>query len=141
MRFACSNLSRNFSKLKSYFSRENKVENAWIPKINALFHSCLFTRENKTPRNTVPPKSKSFEPNMENKDSKRKSKSKFRVFLAVKTCEVFFFFFYYFPWFYCVDSSVASLHSLFYVTREFHRFLHRGWAQNPEPEESARKTI
>ena len=30
---------------------------------------------------------------MENKDAKRKSKSKFRVFLAVKTCEVFLFFF------------------------------------------------
>ena len=33
---------------------------------------------------------------------------------------------YCFPWLYCVDFSVASLYSLFYVTREFHRFLHRG---------------
>ena len=30
---------------------------------------------------------------------------------------------YYFPWFYCVDSSVASLYSLFYLNREFHWFL------------------
>ena len=35
---------------------------------------------------------------------------------------------YYFPWLYCVDFSVASLYSLFYVSCEFHRFLHRGWA-------------
>ena len=34
---------------------------------------------------------------------------------------------YYFPWLFCVDFSVASLYSLFYVTREFHRLLHRGW--------------
>ena len=34
---------------------------------------------------------------------------------------------YYFPWLYCVDFSVASLYSLFYVTREFHKFLHWGW--------------
>ena len=34
----------------------------------------------------------------------------------------------YFPWLYFVDFSVASLYSLFYVTREFQRFLHRGWA-------------
>ena len=26
---------------------------------------------------------------------------------------------YYFPWLYCVDFSVASLYSLFYVTRDF----------------------
>ena len=61
------------------------------------------------------------------KDTKRKSKSKFRVYLGVKTYEVFLFFSSdYFPWLYCVDSSVASLHSLIYVIREFHRFLHRG---------------
>ena len=35
---------------------------------------------------------------------------------------------YYFPWLYCVDFSMASLYSLFYVTREFQRFLYRGWA-------------
>ena len=29
---------------------------------------------------------------------------------------------YYFPWLYCVDFSVASLYSLFYDSREFHRF-------------------
>ena len=29
---------------------------------------------------------------------------------------------YCFPWLYCVGFSVASLYSLFYVTREFHRF-------------------
>ena len=34
---------------------------------------------------------------------------------------------HYFPWLYCVDLSVASLYSLFYVSCEFHRFLHRGW--------------
>ena len=34
---------------------------------------------------------------------------------------------YYFPWFYCVDFPVASLYSLFYLNREFHWFLHRGW--------------
>ena len=36
---------------------------------------------------------------------------------------------YYFPWLYWVDFSVASLYTLFYVAREFHRFLHRGWAK------------
>ena len=35
----------------------------------------------------------------------------------------------YFPWLYFVDFSVASLYSLFYATREFHRFLLRGWAR------------
>ena len=158
MRFACSNLSRNFSKFKSHFLRENKVENAWIPKINALFHSCLFTCENKTReilfrQNPIKKLNESdYRKQTINssqsrlsqtwKDSKRKSKSKFRVFLGVKTCEVFLFFSgNYFPWLYCVDSSVASLHSLFYVTREFHRFFHRGWAQIQEPEESGRETI
>ena len=56
-----------------------------------------------------------------------------RVYLGVKTCEVFLCFLatgYYFPWLYCVEFSVASLYSLFYVTREFHRFLHRGWAEH-----------
>ena len=45
-----------------------------------------------------------------------------RVYLGVKTCEVFLCFLatgYYFPWLYCVEFSVASLYSLFYVTREF----------------------
>ena len=38
---------------------------------------------------------------------------------------------YYFPWLYFVDLfSVASLFSLFYVIREFHRFLHWGWANS-----------
>ena len=51
----------------------------------------------------------------------------FRVYLGVKTSEVFLcFLVIIFPWLYCVDFSVASLYSLFYVTREFHRFLHRG---------------
>ena len=56
-----------------------------------------------------------------------------RVHLGVKTCEGFLCFLAtgcYFPWLYCVEFSVASLSSLFYVTREFHRFLHRGWAEN-----------
>ena len=56
-----------------------------------------------------------------------------RVYLGVKTCEVFLCFLatgYYFPWLYCVEFSVASLYSLFYLTREFHRFLHRGWAEH-----------
>ena len=106
MRFACSNLSRNFSKFKSHFLRENKV--AWIPKINALFHSCLFTCENKTReilfrQNPIKKLNESdYRKQTINssqsrlsqtwKDSKRKSKSKFRVFLSVKTCEVFLFF-------------------------------------------------
>ena len=51
----------------------------------------------------------------------------FRVYLGVKTCEVFSLFSgYYFPWLHCVDFAVASLYSLYYVTREFRRFLHRG---------------
>ena len=56
-----------------------------------------------------------------------------RVYLGVKTCEVFLCFLvtgYYFPWLYCVEFSVVSLYSLFYVAWEFHRFLHRGWAEH-----------
>ena len=52
---------------------------------------------------------------------------------VLKTCEVFLCFLdtgYYFPWLYWVEFSVASLYSLFYVTREFHRFLHRGWVEH-----------
>ena len=49
----------------------------------------------------------------------------FRVYLGVRTCELFL----------CFVAIVrvraimlTSLFSLFYVTREFHRFLHRGRA-------------
>ena len=56
----------------------------------------------------------------------------FWVYRGVKTCEVFLCFlaiyYMYVPWLYCVDFPVASLYSLFYVTREFHRFLHWEWA-------------
>ena len=47
------------------------------------------------------------------------------VYLGVKTCKVFL-------WFLAIiflgsfDFSVASFYSFFCVTREFHRFLHRG---------------
>ena len=51
----------------------------------------------------------------------------FWVYLGVKPVNFSLVSSYYFPWFYCVDFSVASLYSLFYVTREFHRFLHWGW--------------
>ena len=37
---------------------------------------------------------------------------------------------YYFPWLYFVHFSVVSLYSLFYVIREFHRFLHWEWANS-----------
>ena len=40
---------------------------------------------------------------------------------------------YCFPWLYCVDFSVASLYSLFYVTHVFLRFLHRGKPENFTP--------
>ena len=50
----------------------------------------------------------------------------FRIYLGVRTCELFL----------CFVAIVrvkvimlTSLFSLFYVTREFHRFLHRGRAK------------
>ena len=52
------------------------------------------------------------------------------VYLGVKTCEVFLSFVaIIFLGSIVVDFSVAYLYSLFYVTREFHRFLQRGWAK------------
>ena len=51
------------------------------------------------------------------------------VYLGVKTCGVCLCF----PaiiFLACIDFSVASLYSLFCVTREFHRFLHRVWGEN-----------
>ena len=49
--------------------------------------------------------------------------SKFRVYLGVRTCELFLCFV---PFVFLGFVVVTSLFSLFYVTGEFNRFLHRG---------------
>ena len=49
----------------------------------------------------------------------------FRVYLRVRTCEVFLCFA---PFVFLGFIVLASLCPLLYVTREFHRFFHRGWA-------------
>ena len=46
----------------------------------------------------------------------------FRVYRGVRTCEVFG------PFDFLGFSVLTSLRPLLYVTREFHRFFHRGWA-------------
>ena len=46
-----------------------------------------------------------------------------RVYLGVKTCEVFLCFF---TIMFVLSFVLTSLFSLFYVTREGDRFLHRG---------------
>ena len=46
----------------------------------------------------------------------------FRVYLGVRTCEVFW------PFVFLGFIVLTSLRPLLYVTREFHRFFHRGWA-------------
>ena len=50
----------------------------------------------------------------------------FRVYLGVKTCEVFLCFV---TIMFVLSFVLTSLSSLFYVTHEGDRFLHRGWAQ------------
>ena len=47
------------------------------------------------------------------------------VYLGVRTCELFLCFA---PFVFLGSIVLTSLFSLFYVTREFNRFLHRGWA-------------
>ena len=49
----------------------------------------------------------------------------FRVYLGVRTCEVFLCFA---PFVSLGFIVLTSLCPLLYVTREFHRFFHRGWA-------------
>ena len=49
----------------------------------------------------------------------------FRVYLGVKTCEVFLCFV---TIMFVLSVVLTSLFSLFYVTHEGDRFLHRGWA-------------
>ena len=46
----------------------------------------------------------------------------FRVYLGVRTCEVFW------PFVFLGFIVLTSLRPLLYVTREFHRFFHQGWA-------------
>ena len=46
-----------------------------------------------------------------------------RVYLGVRTCELFLCFA---PFVFLGSIVLTSLFSLFYVTREFNRFLHRG---------------
>ena len=55
------------------------------------------------------------------------SKCTIRVYLGVRTCELFLCFA---PFVFLGSIVFTSLFSLFYVTREFTRFLHRGWAHN-----------
>ena len=47
-------------------------------------------------------------------------------FLGVRTCELFLCFA---PVVFFASIVLTSLFSLFYIIREFHRFLHRGWTQ------------
>ena len=49
----------------------------------------------------------------------------FRVYLGVRTCEVFLCFA---PFVFLGFIVFTSLCPLLYATREFHRFFHRGWA-------------
>ena len=55
--------------------------------------------------------------------------AKFRVSLSVRTCELFLCFVAIIR----VRAIVLTLFSLFYVTGEFHRFLHRGRAKISVP--------
>ena len=48
-----------------------------------------------------------------------------RVYLGVRTCELFLCFA---PFVFLRSIVLTSLFPLFYVTCEFNRFLHRGWA-------------
>ena len=51
--------------------------------------------------------------------------TQFRVYLGVRTCELFLCFA---PFVFLGFSVSTSLFPLLYVTREFHRFVHRRWA-------------
>ena len=55
--------------------------------------------------------------------------AKNRVYLGVKTCEVFLCFV---TIMFVLSFVLTSLFSLFYVTREGDRFLHRGWAEKSQ---------
>ena len=50
----------------------------------------------------------------------------FMIYLGVRTCEVFLCFV---TIMFVLSIVLTSLFSLFYVTREGDRFLHRGWAK------------
>ena len=56
---------------------------------------------------------------------------KTRVYLGVKTCELFLCLGVIICVLYIVSGLFVVLLVL-YVTGEFHRFLHRGWAENPK---------
>ena len=51
-----------------------------------------------------------------------------RVYLGVRTCELFLCFV---PFVFLDFIVLTSLFSLLYVTGEFNRFLHRAWMMSP----------